>query len=89
MTDVNPMKAITPVVLWRPHCPFCRILFSAIERHGLVVETRNIWEDEEARELLNLRIGSETVPSVLVGDEIMVNPSITELLATVRAASAK
>jgi mycoredoxin len=78
---------ITPVVLWRPHCPFCRILFSGIERHGLEVETRNIWEDDDARELLNRRIGSETVPSVLVGDEILVNPSITELMAVLREAN--
>lgn len=79
-------EPLTPVVLWRPHCPFCRILFSGIERHGIAVETRNIWEDDEARALLNQRIGSETVPSVLVGDEILVNPSITELIATVNAA---
>jgi hypothetical protein len=36
---------------------------------------------------LNQRIGSETVPSVLVGDEILVNPSITELMAVVREAN--
>lgn len=82
MTASNP-----PIVLWRPHCPFCRILFSGIERHDLEVETRNIWEDDEARELLNRRIGSETVPSVIVGEEILVNPSITELLAAVRASA--
>ena len=76
-----------PIVLWRPHCPFCRILFSGIERHGLDVETRNIWEDDDARALLNRRIGSETVPSVLVGDEILVNPSITELMASIAASS--
>lgn len=78
-------ESMKPIVLWRPHCPFCRILFSGIERHGLEVETRNIWEDEDARALLNRRIGSETVPSVLVGDEILVNPSITELMATIAA----
>lgn len=78
MTDPS-----TPIVLWRPHCPFCRILFAGIECHGLIVETRNIWEDEDARNLLNRRVGSETVPSVLVGDEILVNPSISELLAAV------
>jgi len=78
-------ESTKPIVLWRPHCPFCRILFSGIERHGLDVETRNIWEDEDARALLNRRIGSETVPSVLVGDEILVNPSITELMATIAA----
>lgn len=69
-----------PVVLWRPHCPFCRILFSGIERHGIEVEKRDIWSDDDARRLLNDRIGCETVPSVLVGDELLVNPSITELL---------
>lgn len=69
-----------PVVLWRPHCPFCRILFSGIESHGIDVETRNIWEDDDARSLLNGRIGSETVPSVLIGDRILVNPSITDLI---------
>jgi hypothetical protein len=63
------------------------MLFSGIERQGLEVELRNIWEDDEARALLNQRIGSETVPSVLVGDEILVNPSITELMAVVREAN--
>ena len=77
---------IIPVVLWRPHCPFCRMLFSGIEKHGLEVELRNIWEDDEARALLNQRIGSETVPSVWVGEEILVNPSITDLMAVVREA---
>ncbi len=63
------------------------MLFSGIEKHGLEVELRNIWEDEEARALLNQRIGSETVPSVLIGDEILVNPSITELMAVMREAN--
>lgn len=74
-----------PVVLWRPHCPFCRILFSGIERHGIEVETRDIWSDDDARALLNERIGCETVPSVLLGDELLVNPSITELLDAIEA----
>ena len=63
------------------------MLFSGIEKHGLEVELRNIWEDEEARALLNQRIGSETVPSVLIGDEILVNLSITKLMAVVREAN--
>ena len=75
--------ATVPVVLWRPHCPFCSLLFADIERAGLVVETRDIWRDAEARALLNERIGCETVPSVLVGDDLLVNPSIDELLAAV------
>lgn len=72
--------APTITVLWRPGCGFCRVLFSGLERHGISYATRNIWEDAEARAMLNERIGSETVPSVLLGDAILVNPSITELL---------
>lgn len=82
------MAPIVPVVLWRPHCPFCRILFSAIDRRGLEVETRDIWSDPEARALLNERIGCETVPSVLVGDQLLVNPSIDEVVEAMASANA-
>ena len=82
MSDPDPTL---PVVLWRPGCGFCRVLFSGLERHGVAHTVRNIWEDDGARALLNARIGSETVPSVLVGDDILVNPSITEVLARIGA----
>ena len=72
--------AALPVVLWRPGCGFCRILFSGLERHDVPHERRDIWQDDDARKLLNDRIGSETVPSVLIGDELLVNPSVTEVL---------
>jgi glutaredoxin len=81
--ESNTDATATPasiVVLWRPGCGFCRMLFSGLERHGIAYETRNIWEDAQARAMLNERIGSETVPSVLLGEAIMVNPSITDLL---------
>lgn len=73
-------SAAAITVLWRPGCGFCRVLFSGLERHGISYATRNIWEDAQARAMLNERIGSETVPSVLLGDAILVNPSITDLL---------
>jgi mycoredoxin len=74
-----------PVVLWRPGCPFCRVLFSGLERQGIEYERLNIWEDADARAMLNNRIGSETVPSVLVGDAILVNPSVKELVERLEA----
>lgn len=73
-------EAPVPVVLWRPGCGFCRLLFSNLDRHEVAYEVRNIWDDDDARDLLNARIGCETVPSVLFGDELLVNPSITEVL---------
>ena len=75
-----PAPATVPVVLWRPGCGFCRLLFHGLERHGIAHERRDIWVDDEARALLADRIGCETVPSVLLGDELLVNPSITEVL---------
>jgi mycoredoxin len=69
-----------PLVLWRPGCGFCRILFAGLERHEIAHTRVNIWEDAAARRMLNDRIGSETVPTVLLGDAVMVNPSVTDLL---------
>lgn len=79
MTTPAPDTTL-PVVLWRPGCGFCRILFSGLERHEVAHVRRDIWEDDDARQLLNDRIGCETVPSVLIGDELLVNPSVTEVL---------
>ena len=78
-------EAPVPVVLWRPGCGFCRILFSGLERHGVAHTRVNIWEDAGARRMLNDRIGSETVPSVLIGDAIMVNPSVIDLIERLEA----
>ena len=88
MSDSDTGSApVTPeiTVLWRPGCGFCRMLFSGLERHGVAHSTINIWEDSGARAMLNDRIGSETVPTVLIGDAVMVNPSITELLERLEA----
>ncbi len=89
MADVRGCRAAAerpvPVVLWRPGCGFCRILFSGLERHGVAHTRVNIWEDAGARRMLNDRIGSETVPSVLIGDAIMVNPSVVDLIERLEA----
>jgi mycoredoxin len=77
--------AAVPVVLWRPGCGFCRILFTGLERHDIAHTRVNIWEDAQARRMLNERIGSETVPSVMIGDALMVNPSVVDLLERLEA----
>lgn len=68
------------VVYWRPGCGFCARLFRTMGRHDLDPVVRNIWEDADARGWLNEAIGSETVPTVVVGERILVNPSIDEVL---------
>ena len=84
--DPHPDAAARPdeapfTVYWRPGCGFCSRLFRQLDRHELDPVVRNIWEDDDARRFLNDRIGSETVPTVVVGATLMVTPSIDEVLA--------
>lgn len=51
---------------------------------GVPIEERNIWEEPEAAEFVRgVTGGSETVPTVAVGDHAMVNPSIGEVVAAI------
>lgn len=78
--DSNPIE-----VFWRPGCAYCALLLPRLRRSGLPLKEVNIWEDSEAatrlRELAN---GNETVPTVVVRDIAMVNPSLSQVLAEVR-----
>ncbi len=68
-------------VYWRPGCGFCARLFRQLDRHHLDPVVVDIWSDDEARRWLGDRIGSETVPTVVVGDRVMVNPRVEEVVA--------
>lgn len=78
------MAEVPIVVLWRPGCPFCRRLLRRLDRVGLAHERRDIWQDEQAAAAVRAAAGgNETVPTVLVGDRALVNPTMRELLAVV------
>jgi len=79
MSETGP-DAPEFTVYWRPGCGFCSRLFRQLRRRDLDPVVRNIWEDDEARRFLNDRIGSETVPTVVVGEALLVNPGIGEVL---------
>lgn len=82
MTDTNP-DAIT--FYWRPGCGFCMGLERRLERLGVPFEKHNIWDDPEAAAVVrSIANGNETVPTVVVGDVGMVNPSADAVLAAVR-----
>lgn len=67
---------------WRPGCGFCHLLRRELDRAGIVRTEVNIWEDPEAAALVRtVAWGNETVPTVVVGDRAMVNPSAREVLA--------
>lgn len=74
-----PTDAVT--VYWRPGCPFCNGLFRSLERAGLEPQRRNIWEDEDAAAFVrSVADGNETVPTVVVGEHALVNPSGREVM---------
>jgi glutaredoxin-like protein len=73
------------VVYWRPGCGFCQALTWELDHLGLETERRNIWEDPEAAAFVrSVAGGNETVPTVRIGPESLVNPSARDVLAALR-----
>ena len=68
-------------VYWRPGCPFCGSLFRQLDRAELTYRRVNIWDDEVGAAVVrSIARGNETVPTVVVGEVGMVNPSIAQVL---------
>lgn len=71
---------------WRPGCGFCAMLDRDLQRLGIALERRNIWEDEDAAAAVrSVAGGNETVPTVRIGSESRVNPSAGEVVDLLRA----
>ncbi len=74
-------------VLWRPGCPYCARLRRGLRRAGVATVERDIWTDPAAASQVRAATGGdETVPTVLVGGRALVNPSVRDVVAAVRAA---
>ena len=74
----------TVTFFWRPGCGFCMMLERNLSRLGLPLDKRNIWEDPEAAATVrSIARGNETVPTVVVGEARMVNPSASQVIAAV------
>jgi mycoredoxin len=73
-------------VYWRPGCPFCTMLRLGLHRARLPAEEINIWDDPAtAAQVRAITGGDETVPTVVAGTRVMVNPSARQVIAAVRA----
>lgn len=56
---------------------------------GIALDKRNIWEDAEAAAVVrSVARGNETVPTVLVGDIALVNPSAGQVVAALEEQAA-
>ena len=83
--QTEPMATGSEVIVyWRPGCGFCHKLFQRFDRAGIERTERNIWEDPEARTYLRtVTGGNETVPTVVAGGQVLVNPRPEEVVALV------
>lgn len=82
-SDVKPADI---VMFWRPGCGFCSALERNLIRAEMVFEKRNIWEDPEAAAFVrSVARGNETVPTLVVKGQAMVNPSVNDVLAALVA----
>lgn len=65
---------------WRPGCPFCVALHRGLTRRGIPFEAINIWENPDAAAQVRAAAGgNETVPTVVVGEQALVNPSVVQV----------
>lgn len=71
-------------VYWRPGCEFCMALMRQLNRRGLAHARVNIWQDDRTAAFVRRASGGdETVPTVQVGEDVLINPSVREVLAAV------
>ncbi|MGH8994859.1 MAG: glutaredoxin domain-containing protein [Acidimicrobiales bacterium] len=80
----GPTELVT--VYWRPACPYCAALRRGLRRAGLATTEVNIWTDRAAAATVRaIAGGNETVPTVVVAGQGLVNPPVGAVLDAVRA----
>jgi mycoredoxin len=78
--------ASSPVtVYWRPGCGYCARLRTRLRREGIPTDEVNIWEEPDGAAFVrSVARGNETVPTVTVGDQALVNPPPRRLVEVIR-----
>ncbi len=85
MTQPAPSPP-TIEVMWRPGCPFCTSLRRGLSRAGVATTEHDIWSSTDAAARVRAATGGdETVPTVFIGDQALVNPSVRQVVAAIRA----
>ena len=83
----TPLAGARPLVYWRPGCMFCLKMRLGLRLRGVDHDAVNIWRDDDARATVRSHAGgNETVPTVVIGGEHLVNPSVREVVRRARAA---
>jgi glutaredoxin len=67
-------------VYWRPGCPFCLTLRLGLRLTRTPHQLVNVREDPDASAFVRRHNGGdELVPTVVVGDRVLSNPSLREV----------
>ena len=84
----SPSDPSEIVLYTRPGCPYCFTLRAGLRRSGLAFREINIWADPAAAAFVrSVADGNETVPTAVVGDVHMINPSARRVRAVADQAS--
>ncbi len=71
---------------WRPGCGFCSSLRGQLDKLGIERVEHNIWDEPAKTAIVREHAnGNETVPTVVVGDVGMVNPSARDVASHLAA----
>jgi mycoredoxin len=69
---------------WRPGCPFCMSLERSLGKMKIPLDKKNIWDSQEhAAAVRSIANGNETVPTVVVGEAKLVNPSAAQVVQAI------
>lgn len=80
--DATDQTAPEVVVYWRPGCGFCSSLRRGLERAGLPTREVDIWSDPDgAAQVRAAANGNETVPTVAIAGQFLVNPPAGTVVA--------
>lgn len=72
---------------WRRGCPASFLLRRRLRWAGLETTERDIWADPDASAFVRVHAGGfETVPTVEVAGEVLVNPTARQVLDAATAA---
>ncbi len=74
------MKTDAVHFYWRPGCGFCSMLRRGLDKAGIETVDHNIWDNpDDATTVRFYANGNETVPTVVIGEVGMVNPSTRQV----------
>lgn len=73
------------IVYWRPGCTFCMRLRLVLFLRRLRPRRVNIWQDPDAAAFVrSVAGGNETVPTVVIDGQAVVNPSPRRVVEAMR-----